>query len=108
MVVSLSCFQGIQIREYLCCLSHPTIQKIVRSNPNFFDSGHWYKKEFIERLSEKYAKKTLTPNESIALAGSNCYSTIRKVFLEAGYDDILLSIGDHEIGKPRSCKYYSW
>ena len=40
----------------------------------------------------------MTPNEAIAIGGKNCYSTIKRVFSTAGYDDVLLSVGDHELG----------
>jgi len=39
-----------------------------------------------------------TTTEVIALAGKNCYSTIRNLFESVGYNTILTTIGDHEIG----------
>ena len=60
-------------------------------------SGKWYKKKFIAKISEKHGP--VTSNQAIAIAGNNCYSTTKRIFKKAGYDKVLLAVGDHEIGE---------
>lgn len=58
----------------------------------------WYEDIIIKRLYKKY-NVSLTPNEAISFAGHNCYSITKEIFSTVGFDDVLLSVGDHEIGK---------
>ena len=61
--------------------------------PGDTQSGYWHE--------AKYIKKHF-PNLSIAQAvyraSINCYTTLRSLFTEAGYDKILMAVGDHELG----------
>jgi len=61
--------------------------------PGDSNSGRWDTKEF----AKKY-KPELTVNERILQAGRNCYGTMRNLFKKAGYDKILMAVGDHELG----------
>jgi hypothetical protein len=45
--------------------------------------------EFIDQLSDK---------DIVVLAGHNCYSTIKNLYHQAGYENLLVCVGDHELG----------
>jgi len=54
----------------------------------------------ISRLKEllKLEDEDISDEDAVYLAGLNAYSTTRKLFKEAGYDILLATIGDHELG----------
>jgi len=62
--------------------------------PGDSNSGKWHEESF----REKFDKPLMTPEEVIAMAGRNCYSTVRNLFEAVGYNKIFVAIGDHEIG----------
>ncbi len=76
------------------------LSSIIYSTHNTAYSGEWFREDYIKSFSTKYNldEASQNPNNIIALAGKNCYSMIRKVFSAAGYEKILVSIGDHELG----------
>ena len=67
--------------------------------PGDTNNGKWYQKRFHDQLNYYLGLESLTNNEAIAIGGENCYSTMKRVFSKAGYDKILLTLGDHELGK---------
>merc|ERR1740124_1378400 len=60
---------------------------------------------------QKKFESELGVRDRILQAGRNCYGTTKKVFKEAGYEHMLMAVGDHELGGnswgPRSVKYDS-
>jgi adenine C2-methylase RlmN of 23S rRNA A2503 and tRNA A37 len=65
----------------------------------------YLKEEWNEVDYENYTKEewnkfvdSLSNNEVINIAGYNCYSTIKKAFKQVGFDNLLVCVGDHEIG----------
>ena len=62
--------------------------------PGDSNTGKWHEESF----REKFDKPLMTPEEVIAMAGRNCYSTVRNLFEAVGYHKIFFAIGDHEIG----------
>jgi len=56
-------------------------------------------------------RPNLTVQQRVLRAGKNCYGTMRKLFIEAGYEQILMTVGDHELGgnswRPNSTKVNS-
>eukprot|EP00554_Chaetoceros_debilis_P001937 CAMPEP_0194096130 /NCGR_PEP_ID=MMETSP0149-20130528/57183_1 /TAXON_ID=122233 /ORGANISM="Chaetoceros debilis, Strain MM31A-1" /LENGTH=1139 /DNA_ID=CAMNT_0038782097 /DNA_START=91 /DNA_END=3507 /DNA_ORIENTATION=+ len=40
----------------------------------------------------------LSPEEAVYQAGRNCFNGTREIFQHAGYDTVIASVGDHEIG----------
>ena len=67
--------------------------------PGDTNNGKWYQKYVHELLNYYLGLESLTNNEAIAIAGKNCYSTMKRVFSKAGYDKVLLALGDHELGE---------
>ena len=67
--------------------------------PGDSNNGKWHTNSFRKELNKNLGLSTSTEIEAIAVAGKNCYSTTKRLFSEAGYDQILLAIGDHEIGE---------
>jgi hypothetical protein len=74
--------------------------------PGDSNTGEWDTEEFIDKFDP-----SLTPQEAVLEAGKNCYGTVKNLFSEGGYKDILMAVGDHEIGgnawKPGSSKMES-
>jgi len=64
--------------------------------PGDTTGGKWDTKEFAEIY-----KPELTVKERILEAARNCHGTMKDVFAQAGYDKILMAIGDHEYGGNR-------
>jgi len=71
--------------------------------PGDMETGNWNTQEWIDKHYPGH-----TPQEAVLYAGSNCYTTARTLFAEAGYDKILVAVGDHELGDnywaPRNSK----
>lgn len=61
--------------------------------PGDSNTGEWDTEKFINKLNPN-----LTPEEAVLQAGRNCYSTVKNLFNAGGYDQILMALGDHEIG----------
>ena len=46
-----------------------------------------------------FADELGLPEDTAVYVGAfNCYSNVRKLFKEAGYDKVLATVGDHELG----------
>ena len=62
--------------------------------------GKWHTENFEKKLIENLPFLTDEERQNtVATAGTNCYSTIQRLFNESGYEKVLVSIGDHELGK---------
>ena len=61
--------------------------------PGDSNSGRWDTEEFARMF-----KPDLDVKERVLEAGRNCYGTMRNMFKNAGYDQILMAVGDHELG----------
>jgi hypothetical protein len=63
--------------------------------PGDTNSGKWYLPSFAK---DKLHDASLTPAEAVAIASRGCYGTLKKLFSQGGYDNIMVAIGDHELG----------
>ena len=61
--------------------------------PGDSNNGKWDTDEFAEKF-----KPWLNVRRRILQAGRNCYGTMNKLFRVAGYGQILMAVGDHELG----------
>ena len=61
--------------------------------PGDSNKGHWDTDKFIKSFNPK-----LTPAEAILQAGELCYTGMVNAFNEAGYTQLLMAVGDHEVG----------
>lgn len=59
--------------------------------PGDTNDGKWYQQEWIDRYYPG-----LSFQEAVMEGGLNCYGTIRNLFAQSGYDDILVAIGDRK------------
>ena len=49
--------------------------------------------------TKDFANKLGLPEDTAVYEGAfNCYSNVRKLFKEAGYNKVLATVGDHELG----------
>jgi len=55
--------------------------------------GHWDKPDFIRNFMPG-----APPGESVPKAGLLCYSGAAEAFRAAGYERLLMAVGDHEVG----------
>ena len=61
--------------------------------PGDSNTGKWHLSSYRDQHFP-----SLSIKETIYQASLNCYTTLRKLFNEAGFDDIDMAIGDHELG----------
>lgn len=61
--------------------------------PGDTNDGTWFTEKFGERFPDAN-----NPQDTVLEAGKNCYGTMKAMFSDAGYDRILVAIGDHELG----------
>jgi len=64
--------------------------------PGDSNNGKWDTKEFAIKFESE-----LEVRDRILQAGRNCYGTTKKLFKEAGYEHMLMAVGDHELGGNR-------
>jgi len=56
-------------------------------------NGKWDTEEFAKKF-----KPHIKVKNRVLQAGRNCYGTMRALFTDAGYEQILIAVGDHELG----------
>ena len=61
--------------------------------PGDTQQGNWNVHSWIEKNFPGLSAK-----EAVYKGGMNCYSTVKSLFADSGYDKILVAIGDHELG----------
>ena len=61
--------------------------------PGDSNNGKWDTEEFAQKFNWNFGVR-----KRILEAGRNCYGTMRELFTTAGYDQILIAVGDHELG----------
>lgn len=74
--------------------------------PGDSNNGKWHTDSFRRALNDNLGLQLETADEAIALGGRNCYSTVKRLFQEAGYPNVIMAVGDHELGT-RHVIYYS-
>jgi len=55
--------------------------------------GKWQTKDFATLFNPELSVK-----KRVEMAGNNCYSAVREIFIRVGYPLLLVAVGDHEIG----------
>lgn len=82
-------------QNYKSTLSHirETYGGDVVLIPGDSNEGRWFEQYYIQ---QHFNGKS--PSEAVYQAGINCYSTLRKLFNQAGYNKLFMAIGDHELG----------
>lgn len=66
--------------------------------PGDTQTGHWYKQGYRKHLAKAIGVSSLTVVNSVRISGQNCFRAINKMLEESGYDTMLATVGDHEIG----------
>lgn len=82
-----------QSHETTLSYIHETYGGEVVLLPGDSNTGRWYQKSYINRFYPG-----LSAQDVIYKASKHCYTSLRKLFNQAGYEKILMAIGDHEIG----------
>ncbi len=72
---------------------HQTYGGEVVLLPGDSNTGKWFETWYLRKY---FNGKRVA--DAVYQAGINCYSTLRKLFNQAGYDTLLMAIGDHELG----------
>jgi len=67
--------------------------------PGDTNSGKWYRRSFARDLLND---ASLTPSEAVAIGSRGCYGALKKIFSQGGYDNLMVAIGDHELGTSSS------
>ena len=67
--------------------------------PGDTQTGHWHEEWFQLYLQDMLDMTGLTTNETIQIAAENCYSNVKRIFKQSGFDKVLLAPGDHEYGE---------
>lgn len=62
--------------------------------PGDTNDGRWYRPEWINKYFPGHSTQ-----DAVYKAGINCYGTIKNLFSSAGYEKILVAVGDHELGE---------
>ncbi|GFH44387.1 hypothetical protein CTEN210_00861 [Chaetoceros tenuissimus] len=63
--------------------------------PGDTNNGKWDRQQFRDKLDPNGG---MTEQQVILQAGRNCYSTMKNLFTESGFENMLVALGDHEIG----------
>lgn len=63
--------------------------------PGEAGGGKWDNEDFAKKFKPELKDNV---NRRIRDAGKNCYGAVRDLFSDAGYGEILVALGDHEIG----------
>uniref|UniRef100_A0A7S3QJ37 Laminin G domain-containing protein n=1 Tax=Chaetoceros debilis TaxID=122233 RepID=A0A7S3QJ37_9STRA len=61
--------------------------------PGDVATGKWHRPDYINKYFPG-----MTNAEAVLKAGNNCFGTIRSLFTDAGYEKVLVAVGDHELG----------
>ena len=61
--------------------------------PGDTNAGHWHRPDFAS-----YFRPEASPEARVMAAGEIVYGNLRDAMLDAGFDDIVFAVGDHEIG----------
>lgn len=61
--------------------------------PGDSNSGHWDMPKFIKKFNAE-----LSPKQAILQAGKLSYSGMIDTFHRGGYDNLIMAVGDHEVG----------
>lgn len=61
--------------------------------PGDSNGGHWDTPKFIKKFNSK-----LTAEQAILQAGKLCYDGMIDTFQRGGYSNLLMAVGDHEVG----------
>jgi len=62
--------------------------------PGDTNGGRWYRQDWIKKHFPGHSTQ-----DAVYKAGINCYGTIKNLFSSAGYEKILVAVGDHELGE---------
>jgi len=87
-------------RQHLLQLDHihTTLGGDLVMMPGDTNTGKWHTTEFSDKIINKTNDTVLGLEETVLRAGRNCYGTVIDLFANAGYEKILVAIGDHELG----------
>ena len=66
--------------------------------PGDIVSGHWYAKKFVKRFTSEPKFATYNKSQVVVEACKRSFGGLKQLIHAAGYDNLLVAVGDHEIG----------
>ena len=66
--------------------------------PGDTNAGFWDKDSFVEQMRLFLGDESLSRQQTVLEAGDRCYSGLLSSFRYGGYSNVLVAIGDHELG----------
>ena len=66
--------------------------------PGDIVSGHWYHKKYLTKFKKVSGFEHFTTSEVVSESCKRSFSGVKQIIHEAGYKDLLIAVGDHEIG----------
>jgi len=72
--------------------------------PGDVNVGHWDTPSFVSKFHKTFGhnnninKNNYTTSQIVQQAGINCYTSMKHLFQQGGYDTIHMAVGDHELG----------
>jgi hypothetical protein len=66
--------------------------------PGDIVSGHWYRKKFLKKFKSVPKFANYTTSQVVSEACKRSFGGLRQIIYDAGYKNLLVAVGDHEIG----------
>ena len=66
--------------------------------PGDIVSGHWYNKKYLEKFRSSPGYASYSASEVVATSAKLAYEGLSGIIRDTGYKNLLVAVGDHEIG----------
>lgn len=66
--------------------------------PGDIVSGHWYRKKFLKKFKSVPKFTNYSTSEVVSEACKRSFEGLHQIIYDAGYQNLLVAVGDHEIG----------
>jgi len=66
--------------------------------PGDIVSGHWYNKKFVKRFTSEPKFANYNTSQVVEEACKRSFGSLKNLIHEAGFKNLLVAVGDHEIG----------
>ncbi|GGZ87469.1 LamG-like jellyroll fold domain-containing protein [Algibacter mikhailovii] len=66
--------------------------------PGDIVSGHWYRKKFLKKFKSNPKFANYSTSQVVSEACKRSFGGLKQIIHDAGYKNLLVAVGDHEIG----------
>lgn len=66
--------------------------------PGDIVSGHWYEKKYVDKFNSRPGYANYSASEVVETSAKLAYEGLWGLIHDAGYENLLVAVGDHEIG----------